>query len=223
MKVNTDSLVLGSWAQPGAARRIVDVGTGSGILALMMAQKSAAEAHITALELDSDAARQAQSNVLASPWPDKISVLQQDVLTWQVPEVVDMIISNPPYFAAIQGNSAGFDSLSHTRKAARLDDGLPVAALLGFVAASLSSGGQFVCVYPFSRCEEIVHQASINGLYLTDRLVVQSTPSRPPHLCALRFCKTSAIVKESLLVIHDASGGYSSSYRQLCQDFYLNF
>ncbi len=223
MKVNTDSLLLGSWAQPGAARSIVDVGTGSGILALMMAQKSGAQTHITALEIDFDAASQAQSNVLASPWTDKISVLQQDVLTWQVPDAVEMIISNPPYFAAIQGNSEGFDSLTSARKTARLDGTLSVVSLLNFVAEHLSEYGQFVCVYPFCRTEEIVHVASNYGLNLTNKLVVQSTPLRAPHLCALRFGKTSAIVKESQLVIRDASGGYTPSYRQLCQDFYLNF
>ena len=100
MKVGTDGVLLGAWADVHSAQQILDLGTGSGLIALMLAQRSAAESQIHAVELDPAAAQQAQENVAASPWAEKVRVYQQDVFTFcqQTPVKFDLIVANPPYF-----------------------------------------------------------------------------------------------------------------------------
>ena len=96
MKVGTDSIVLGSWVPVMGAKRILDIGTGTGILALMLAQRTSQSVQIDAVELDPDAVKQAEENVNGSPWRERIRVIRHDIRTFQAPDY-DLIISNPPY------------------------------------------------------------------------------------------------------------------------------
>ena len=99
MKVGTDGILLGAWAPVAGVKRILDIGTGSGLLALMLAQRTDESVTVDAVELDSDAAAQAQENVTQSPWADRVTVQAEDVQHWAARQTVkyDLIISNPPY------------------------------------------------------------------------------------------------------------------------------
>ena len=102
MKVGTDGILLGAWADVAQAKRILDLGSGSGLIALMLAQRSCAESRICAVEIDPAAAQQARENALASPWREKIQVYQQDIDSFctQTAQRFDLIVANPPYFEA---------------------------------------------------------------------------------------------------------------------------
>ena len=102
MKVGTDGILLGAWADVTQAKQILDLGCGSGLIALMLAQRSSAESKICAVEIDPAAAQQARENTLASPWKDKIQVYRQDIDSFcaQVESHFDLIVANPPYFEA---------------------------------------------------------------------------------------------------------------------------
>ncbi len=101
MKVGTDGILLGAWAPVTNARRILDIGSGSGLIALMLAQRSPADCRIDAVELDSNAARQARENAAASPWHERVTVIESAIQTYQAAPY-DLIVSNPPYFVAGQ-------------------------------------------------------------------------------------------------------------------------
>lgn len=94
MKVNTDSLILGSWAQLKAAKRILDVGTGSGVLALMLAQQSAPDSHVFAIEIDEAAAQQAAENFDNSPWRDRLTLIHENLIEYAPDSPFDVIVSN---------------------------------------------------------------------------------------------------------------------------------
>ena len=98
MKVGTDGVLLGAWTSVQGAHSILDVGTGTGLVALMLAQRSLPNTNIVALEIDEAAARQAKENIVRSPWKKQIEVVQADFRKYQSPEKFDVIVSNPPYF-----------------------------------------------------------------------------------------------------------------------------
>ena len=141
MKVSTDSLLLGAWVDIGAAKRLADFGCGCGILALMLAQRSGADAEITAIERDQAAAAQAAENVAASPWPDKVQVQQQDIQRVKQPQF-DLVISNPPYFAQSLASS------NSQRALARQGAGLDLTEWFSCAAAATTANGQIAMVIP---------------------------------------------------------------------------
>ena len=141
MKVGTDGVLLGAWTDLSHSRRILDIGTGTGLIALMLAQRCM-DARITAIDLDSAAVEQAQENIQASPWKDRIEALQQDICTYHPNGTFDTIVSNPPYF---------IDSLKcpdGQRSTARHTDTLDADRLIGKVSELLTSDGRFSIILP---------------------------------------------------------------------------
>ncbi|CAD5259055.1 tRNA1(Val) (adenine(37)-N6)-methyltransferase [Alteromonas sp. 38] len=223
MKVNTDSMILGSWAKPNQSSHILDIGTGTGILALMMAQTSAPSAKITAIDIDEKAASQARLNVAASPWPTKITVQHNKLSDLAADNAFDFIVSNPPYFEHVKGHSHAYKSQSDTREQARQTVSLTPAHLFSFVTEQLTSTGEFYCLYPFARESEIIGIAAEIGLVTNRILRVQHNDQRPPYVTV--FCMSKQHKKSDIdnLVIRDESGDYSSRFKALCRDFYLRF
>lgn len=251
MKVSTDALLLGAWCPIPASGDMLDIGTGTGILALMLAQRSDAVQQIDAVELDAAAARQAADNVCNSPWPDRIRVIERDILTY--PGSTDhlqqrryrLIVSNPPYFtAALPSQDAG-------RALARHNSGLPFADLLQVAASLATADGLLALVLPvheaqrllalapayqwFLRCQQDVSysaaQAPRCSLLLFGRQPVTTLYRRPlavhdPAGSSLNTARAAPSIETASSSAASASGGkapYSKAYRQLLGDFYLNF
>lgn len=136
MKVGTDGILLGAWAPVAGVKRILDIGTGSGLVALMLAQRTEEHVTIDAVELDAQAAEQASENAAESPWADRIRVQCADVLVWAPEQTAryDLIVSNPPYYAP------GVECGTPEREQARYTSSLDHIALLTSAAELISEG-----------------------------------------------------------------------------------
>ena len=189
-KVGTDGVLLGAWARVEEARNILDIGAGSGLIALMVAQRS--KAIITAVDLDADAVEQAKENVLRSPWSDRIEVIHQDVREFSVDVRFDGIVSNPPYFVD------NLKSPDHQRALARHTDNLSFRELLRSVDSLLSDDGLFSVILPSEALDSFWSLALEFKLY----------PCRQAEI----MTKASSPVKRVMLELRRKSGGYISEW-----------
>lgn len=233
MKVNTDSLILGSWVgkqhavKLTAPTTILDIGTGTGILALMLAQQSGEAVHIDAVELDENAALQAAENVKLSPWANKVRVYNADIHYFDSNIRYDLIVSNPPYFAHSQQHTHAYDKQSNARKAARQTSQLTEQALFTEVMSRLTDDGAFFCLYPFDTRDEKLAIAEQLGLHCKAILDIRHNADTTPYVTAVCFIRqtsehTQTIVTDELS-IRTATNEYTEEFRALCRDFYLKF
>ncbi|MCC3156920.1 methyltransferase [Hymenobacter sp. 15J16-1T3B] len=220
MKVSTDACVLGAAAAVEGAARILDVGTGTGLLALMAAQRNPT-AHIDAVEIDAAAAAQARHNVAASAWAARIRVHARSLAAFAVtqPAPFDLILSNPPFFRR------SLRSPDAQRTAARhaADDTLSFAELAAFAAAYLAPTGRLVLLLPPPEMREFEQEAARAGLAPTHRLVLQHRPGSKPLRHVTTFGRGPHRAAETTLTIHAPDESYSGAFRALLQDFYLAF
>lgn len=216
MKVGTDGVLLGAWASVKDARRILDVGTGTGLVALMLAQRASSDAGIVALEIDGNAAEQAKENVNRSPWKDRIRVLVKDFNQYRPDEDFDLIVCNPPYFV----ESLHCPDLS--RNLARHNGTLTYEDLLEGVSVLLSENGLFTIVIPMDISEKVKEIATKKGLYAVRQLFVITKPGSSPKrtLISFSFCRRHCVVEE--LLIEVARHQYSKEYVDLTRNYYLN-
>ena len=230
MKVGTDGVLLGAWVSVRPTdRRILDIGTGTGLIALMLAQRAAA-ASITGIDIAS--VDEARRNADASPWGDRLHFEQCPVQRFEAAPF-DLIVSNPPYFMAGTDFRRGFDrSAAATqptaaRVAARHAEALPYDELIDAVSGVLDGeNGRFAAIFPYREAGIFVAKAAARGLYAHRMLEVRGTPHKPVKRMAIEFSfrrpKPEAIVREELC-IEDGEGHFTEAYRSLTQDFYLRF
>ena len=218
MKVGTDGVLLGAWAAVRPQdERILDVGTGTGLIALMLAQR-APGALVTGVDIDD--VSQAGENAAASPWGDRVAFRQCPVQEFEAPEPFDLIVSNPPFFV---------DSLAcpdEGRTTARHAVHLPFDELRDAVLRLLAPGGRFAVVLPTTEADRFLGTC-FGRLGLLRRTDVRTTPRRPAKRALMEFSRageTAAAPDLSELVIgtgqHEC---YTPEYRALTRDFYLKF
>jgi len=217
-RLTTDSVLLGAWAALDGVTHVLDVGTGTGILALMAAQRC--DAQVVAIEPDRNSFMQAGLNITASPWTDRITLLNltlEEYLSGS-PRLFDSIITNPPFFYASLPNP-------DVRKAAtRHSLTLTHVALLEASLRLLAPDGTLQLVLPVYEAENFTARAQDLGLYCWRRLSVRPTPALPPARMLMTFGRQKQECEESVIVIE--TGGrhiYSSEYISLTKDFYLKF
>ena len=214
-KVGTDSVLLGAWAQVEGARRILDIGTGSGLLALMAAQR-APKAQVVGVEIDPQAVCQARENVAQSSFRQRIEIVEQDVKVFRTQEPFDCILSNPPYF--LETTLPPDDS----RALARHVQFLTFDELTHAVDALLSPSGLFHVILPLDHVREFVTQSLIVGLNLTRRCLVRTVWHKPPRRALLTFSRpVPAAVTEEELILQQPDGSRTDAYSLLAKDFYL--
>ncbi len=216
MKVGTDGVLLGAWASVQDAHRILDVGTGTGLVALMLAQRGLPDAKVIALEIDEAAAGQAKENVTRSLWKDRIEVVKQDFLSYQSLDKFDVIVSNPPYFV---------DSLScpdQKRNMARHNNTLTYEKLLERVADLLAEEGLFTVVIPTDVADRVRMIASAHSLHAVRWLNVMTKPGGAPKrtLITFSFHDQECVIEELLTEV--ARHQYSEEYIALTREYYLN-
>ncbi|WP_321480216.1 methyltransferase [uncultured Bacteroides sp.] len=213
MKVGTDSVLLGAWTRVEGARRILDIGTGTGLVALMLAQRC--EANIIGVEIDNHAAEQAKENIARSPWTDRLSVARIDVKEYSSEEKFKVITSNPPYF---------FDSLTspdEQRTLARHGAELTYEELFTSVARLLASDGEFTIVIPAKVATDVIDIAFNNKLYPIRKLWVHTKPETSPKRVLLTFAFLKKESEEQHLLIELERHQYSPEYIALTREYYL--
>ena len=215
MKVGTDGCLLGAWADLGPGRRILDVGCGSGLIAIMAAQRCA-EARITGIELDEDAASQARENAAASPWSERIEIVHKDFLQYVPEKKFDTILSNPPYFT----NS--MKCPNDKRSKARHDDSLASGDLLTHACRLLLDGGKLSVVIPAEQSDTWSEQAQGVGLHLTRITFIHTRTTAAPKRVLMEFTKgDSTTLSKRDFILEDEPGKYSEEATTLLQPFYL--
>jgi tRNA1Val (adenine37-N6)-methyltransferase len=216
-KVGTDGVLLGAYADISSAQRILDIGTGSGLIALMLAQRS--NAIITAVEPDRESYQQACSNVENSDWKDRISVVNSRIQDFFPGNgKFDLIVTNPPFFT---------DSLKNpdTQKAsARHNHDLPNSELLSSVERLLSDSGKFQLILPYPEANVFIADAALSGLYCNDTLRIRPLPASEIRRLILKFSRTRSTHTERFLTIeHGKRHEFTDNYKELTGDFYLRF
>lgn len=217
MKVGTDGVLLGAWANVAGCHRMLDVGTGTGLIALMLAQRND-ETSVTAIDIDEGAVEQAKGNVSLSAWSDRIEVLKANFSDYKTlnGQSFDHIISNPPYF------KRSLKPEKHTRTLARHDDSLTHELLLERSMQLLAEAGKLSVILPYVEGSVFIALAATKGLYCTRKTNVYPTPEGEVKRLLLEFSKQKGPLEEDNLVIEDRGRhGYSKEYLTLTADFYL--
>lgn len=214
MKVGTDGVLLGAWAQGG--RRILDIGSGTGLISLMMAQRFP-EAEVVGIDMDADACGQARENVMASPFRDRVEIECCRLQDFGGSGVFDAIVSNPPFFV---------DSLKNPdskRMMARHTDSLPFRDLFAGVKRLLSDDGIFSAIVPVEVVEQFVAESCILGFYLIRKCGVKTVVRKQPKRFMLSFAKHRiSPYEEHVETMMDSQGNRSEWYRKITEEFYLS-
>lgn len=218
MKVGTDGVILGAWMDVNNAKTALDIGTGTGLLALMLAQRSPA-LQIDAIEIDADAATQAMENVAESQFHKQISIWNVDFNEYSkhCNYKYDLIISNPPFFR----DSLKPDSMG--RAMARHTETLTLGQLLSGVKKLLSPQGKLSIILPFELVMSLIDMAAIHNLFPGRILKVIPVPGKDAKRGCIEFSfKKKEVVEDSLVIEVGGRHHYSEEYKKLTQDFYLD-
>lgn len=214
MKVGTDGVLLGAWAELEHAENILDIGTGTGLIALMSAQRNSS-ARIDAIEIERDACMQARENVAASPWSDRIEIIQSSLQDFKPEKRYDSIVCNPPFFI----NSTL--TPDNGRTLARHCNSLPHTDLIDHAVQLLTPGGTFNVILPVNEAKELIAYAQMHQLYPRHITRVHPTPTKPPKRYLILFSTDTATATEDDLVIELSRHQYSQEYIGLTREFYL--
>lgn len=230
MKVGVDAVLLGSWAK-SFGDRILDVGTGCGIIALMMAQRNP-KAHITAIDIDDQSIEEATHNFEHSPWADRLIAQLADFNKFFPKHgLFDLIISNPPFF------HSGINDLSSARLRARHEGDLNLSSLLDRSHSLLKAGGRMALIFPYERYDSFVRLLDDKQFSLLRVCHVRNKEKKGFKRSMVEVVKRvpdllgdngveihrPGFIEEFLLTMFDEYGLPSKTYRDLCHDFYLKF
>jgi tRNA1Val (adenine37-N6)-methyltransferase len=218
MKVGTDGVLLGAWVNLNKARRILDVGTGTGLIALMMAQRLAEQ--ITGIELDKNAADEAAQNCADSPWSNRITIINLPFQNYSetASPGFDLIISNPPFFVNNQ------KSKNNRLAIAKHNDLLPFSDLIEGSIRLLDQNGRLAIILPVAPAQTFIELAARDGLYLNRLTEVRPNSQKQVHRYLMEFDKNkTAPIKDCLYIHRDDIVDFTPEYKKLTGEFYLNF
>lgn len=218
MKVGTDGVILAAWASLSyEGKRLLDVGCGSGIVSLIMAQRSQGALHIDAIDIDSGAITDCKKNFNLSPWSKSLNAINGNFVSYSKScgEKYDMVISNPPFFTE--------DTLSPDikRASARNTSSLSFDTLFASVADVTESSAVFAMITPADTYSHIAQTALLNGFYLRRLTWVVTVEGAEPKRVLTEWGREQTHYTIDTLVIADSNGNYTPQYKKLTEDFYL--
>lgn len=216
MKVSTEACILGAWFanQHNDFKNVLDIGSGTGLLMLVLAQKWPEKIH--GIEIDTKAATQLKENILQSPWNERCLVYNGDIRTYSLPVVYDFIISNPPFY------EKQLESPSDTVNMARHSNSLTLEELIKAIDKNLSSDGSFGIILPIDRAIYFEKLSIDNGFYLMQKLNISHSPAHAPFRSVMHFNRKTgnpSVIHQ--LVIRDGKGKYTDEFTGLLKDYYL--
>ncbi|MDD0823306.1 methyltransferase [Mannheimia sp. AT1] len=217
MKVNTDGILLGAVVHIQNCKHILDLGTGSGLVAIMLAQRTSENCEITGLELEPNAYLQAVENVKNSAWARQISILQGDVMQQTFPPKFDLIVSNPPYFE---------DSLASKTQERDLARSVTLHTHFDWLKQAqhwLSENGRITMILPSEAAKKLISQSSQVGLYCIEKWQILTKVGKMPKRMIVSFSSQELECQYKELVIYNEHNQYTDEFKQLTQAFYLNF
>ncbi|HLW30169.1 MAG TPA: methyltransferase [Brumimicrobium sp.] len=215
-KVGTDAMVLGALAVYKNPKSILDVGTGSGVIALMLAQKYP-DSKVTGLDIDKETIFLAETNFNNAVFPNKFEVFSQNFLTFNPAEKFDLIVTNPPYF------NTKMPSVDELRTLARHESSMSLKDLINHSLDLLNDRGELWMIVPTERAEELIQSENELNLGLKHRIPIYGKPNR--HVRdVLVFSRYLNDFKDNVseLIIRNEEGGYSDQYKQLTIDYHYN-
>jgi tRNA1Val (adenine37-N6)-methyltransferase len=215
MKVGTDAVLLGAWANVKGVKRILDVGTGCGIIALMLAQRTEEDVNIEGIEIEEQSAIQAQENLEKTLWYNRILFHNYSLQTFRSAYKYDLIVSNPPYF-----NNSQLPP-TNQRARARHTDTLSYEELIVHSKKFLKSKGKLAVVLPYEEGKEFLSLASLHQLFCIRQLAFYSRKGKPQERWLFEFSTEPLTLKTEMLVLHGAGESWSEDYKKLTRDFYL--
>jgi len=218
MKVTTDACLFGAWAAKNIAAHakgndILDIGTGTGLLSLMIAQQ--VNAQIDAIEIDKAAAEQAKENTANSPWKDRIHILQGDARVFAFNRQYDHIISNPPFYE----NELTSENIQ--KNTAHHDAGLLISELLSIISRQLKDDGRFYLLLPFKRYEEIKAAIHAHNMKLKRVCLVKQSSTHSFFRAMIEGGKKEETTIMEELAIKDSTGEYTVEFSRLLKEYYL--
>ena len=216
MKVNTDGVLLGAWTDVDGAEAILDIGTGTGVIALMMAQRNAA-AIIDAIDIDADAFAQANENFTSSQWHDRLCAYHTSLQNYFPDKKYDFIISNPPYFVD------DYKTEDHQRNIAKHSISLSYQELVSGISHLLSDNGSAALVLPAFNLQLFESLASEQKLFVTKLTEVIAVKGKSPYLVLIKLGRKQIKYSKSSIVIQNEEGIFTNEYKGLTKDFYLKF
>jgi tRNA1Val (adenine37-N6)-methyltransferase len=217
MKVCTDACLFGAYVanelQNSTAKNILDIGTGTGLLSIMLAQKI--NAAIDTVEIDETAFNQAKENIAQSPWKEKINIFNSDIAEFKTNKKYDYIISNPPFF------ESDLKSDDEKKNFAKHDTSLTLTGLLNSVATHLSEDGFFAVLLPYHRSIYFEEESSKLNFYLTKKILVKQTSKHDYFRAMLIFSRIKSATVTYEITIKNEAGNYNTEFIELLKDYYL--
>lgn len=217
----TDGVLLGAWADIQNCRTILDIGTGTGLIALMLAQRAESQAidQVVGIDIHQPSVFCAADNFKVSPWSKILDAVHSTVQNFELNTAskFDLIVSNPPFF------NRGTPAYSTERTAARSVIHLTHGVLLEQVNRLMAPGGRFCTILPASEGRKLCESAACQGLYCTQQTEISTRPGKPIERLLLKFERNPSEYKRSRLMINDDEGKPSDDFRQLTRDFYTDF
>src|SRR5574344_294250 len=213
MKVGTDGVLLGAWASGGC--RILDVGTGTGLIAMMMAQRFP-DALVDAIDIDADACMQALQNIADSPFSLRVKTYHSSLQSFLAENSYDSIVCNPPFFENSLKNP------DEKRTLARHTDSLSCRDLFKCICRMLADDGKFSIIIPEDRTDYLISESCISGLYMSRSCKIKTTVKKQPKRSMLEFSKKKpSVVEQVVECMQNSDGSRSDWYKKLTDDFYL--
>jgi tRNA1Val (adenine37-N6)-methyltransferase len=216
MKVCTDACIFGAWfaEKIPSYSLILDIGSGTGILMLMLAQKNKAEIH--GIEIALSCYKQLKENINSNDWKDRMTVFPGDVRQHSFQDQYDFIIANPPFF------ENDLPSASKNKNIAKHSKQLTLAELIKIIAVNLKPAGTFGVLLPEERSPYFEDLAFVQGFYLREKLLIRQTPKHPFFRAVLHFSRNkNELTSVYELIIKNESGNYTPEFSELMRDYYL--